>query len=89
SESFNFSKSGEGAYHLEANNLFYIVDKENKAVPIYAKAEAHRTKLTGKLAVVRPAELKRATFNGCSSTQQSQLNTAASSAQTYAANALS
>jgi len=89
SEAYNFSKSGEGAYSFEANNLFYIVDSSNKAVPLYANAEAHTAKLVGKLAVVRPAELKRATFVGCSSTQQSQLNTAASSAQSYAAGASS
>ncbi|KAF5379072.1 hypothetical protein D9615_005979 [Tricholomella constricta] len=89
SEAYNFSKSGEGSYSVEANNLFYIVDSSNNAVPIYANADAHRAKLTGKLAVTRRAEVKRATFNGCSSTQQSQLNTAASSAQSYAAGALS
>jgi len=89
SEAYNFSKSGEGAYAVEANNLFYIVDPSNKAVPLYANAEAHVAKLTGKLAVVRSTQIKRATFNGCSSTQQSQLNTAASSAQSYAAGALS
>ncbi|KAG5654427.1 hypothetical protein H0H81_002616 [Sphagnurus paluster] len=89
SEAYNFSKSGEGAYSVEANNLFYIVDSNNNAVPIYAKGEAHQAKLTGKLAVVRPAELKRATYNGCSASQQSLLTTAASSAQSYAASALS
>ncbi|KAF8068946.1 hypothetical protein FPV67DRAFT_1625073 [Lyophyllum atratum] len=89
SEAYNFTKSGEGAYSFEANNLFYIVDSANKAVPLHATGEAHHAKLLGKLAVVRPAELKRATFNGCSSTQQSGLNTAASSAQSYAASASS
>ncbi|GLB42303.1 putative to MEROPS metallopeptidase family M35 [Lyophyllum shimeji] len=89
SEAYNFSKSGEGVYSVEANNLFYIVDPSNKAVPLYATTEAHHAKLTGKLAVVRAPQVKRATFNGCSSTQQSQLNTAASSAQSYASSAAS
>lgn len=89
SEAYNFSDSGEGDYAFEANNLFYIIDSSNKAVPLYANAEAHTAKLVGKLAVVRSTQVKRATFNGCSSTQQSQLNTAASSAQSYASSAAS
>ena len=43
--------------------------------------------LSGTLAVARAH--KRATFDGCSATQQSQLDSAAAGAQTYAANTLS
>ena len=43
--------------------------------------------LSGTLAVSRGLA-KRATFNSCSATQQTQLNTAAAGAQTYAASAL-
>ena len=44
--------------------------------------------LSGTLAVSRALD-KRASFNGCSSTQQTQLDSAASGAQSYAASALS
>ncbi|KAG6856943.1 hypothetical protein H0H87_011929 [Tephrocybe sp. NHM501043] len=87
SEAYAFPKEGE--YAVVANNLFYAVDSQKQAVPVYATVEAHSAKLTGKLAVKRPAQVKRATYNGCSSSEQSSLVTAASGAQTYAANALS
>ncbi|KAF8652383.1 hypothetical protein AX16_004411 [Volvariella volvacea WC 439] len=89
SQAYNFTSSGEGAYDFEARNLFHIVDADNKLVPVYASSEAHSAKLTGKLAVARPTIAKRATYNGCSSTQQSNLVSAASAAQSYAASALS
>ncbi|KAF5377578.1 hypothetical protein D9615_005099 [Tricholomella constricta] len=51
SEAYNFSK-----LERASNNLFYIVDSSNNAVPIYANADTHRAKLTGKVAVTRRAE---------------------------------
>ncbi|KAL4246974.1 secreted metalloproteinase M35 [Abortiporus biennis] len=90
SAAYNFTSSGAGAYTVEANNLFHYVDPAtNKAVPIYANAEVHSAKVAGQLAVARNTLTKRATFTGCSSSQQSGLNAAAPAAQTYAANALS
>ncbi|RDB29715.1 Peptidyl-Lys metalloendopeptidase [Hypsizygus marmoreus] len=89
SEAYNFTHTGEGAYNFEASNLFFIVDSANKAVPIYADNEAHSAKLSGKLAIARRSVDKRATYNGCSSSQQSLLASAASAAQSYASNALS
>jgi peptidyl-Lys metalloendopeptidase len=89
---YNFTSSGEGSYHFEASNLFHYVDPTTKApVAIHATAEAHELAVTGNLVAPRPdAQIgKRATFNGCSATQQTQLNTAASSAQSYASSALS
>ncbi|TFK34427.1 deuterolysin M35 metalloprotease [Crucibulum laeve] len=88
-EAYNFTNSGAGAYSVEARNLFYIVDSSSKVVPIYADAEAHTAKVSGTLSVTRPIISKRATFKGCTSSQQTSLNSAASAAQTYAANALS
>ncbi|PFH50593.1 hypothetical protein AMATHDRAFT_75492 [Amanita thiersii Skay4041] len=90
SQAYNFTTPGAGAYSVEARNLFYVIDEAtNEAVPTYATAEAHSAKLSGVLAVARPSVSKRAVFNGCSSTQQSGLNSAASAAQSYASSALS
>ncbi|TFK72462.1 deuterolysin M35 metalloprotease [Pluteus cervinus] len=92
SEAYDFSASGEGSYDVEARNVFQIVQDDNKLDTIYASAEAHTAEVVGSL-TPRAAPTghmgKRATFRSCSSTQQSQLNAAATSAQTYAANALS
>lgn len=92
SEAYNFTSTGEGAYAFEARNLFHVVDASNKIVPVYANAEAHTARVSGKLAVARPepnSELgKRATFRSCTATQQTLLNTAAANAQSYAASSL-
>ncbi|KAG6849963.1 hypothetical protein H0H93_003152 [Arthromyces matolae] len=64
SEAYAFSK--EGKYEVVSNNLFYVVDDQKQAVPVYATVEGHTTKLTGRLAVPRPSKpIKRATYNGC------------------------
>lgn len=91
SEAYNFTNSGEGSYDLEAKNLFYVVDSEAKVVPIYAEAEAHTASLTGTLGVSRAAAhvSRRATYNGCATSQQTSLVAGASAAQSYAASALS
>jgi len=88
SRAYNFNESGEGTYSVEANKLFYIVDSEQQAVPLHATVEAHTATLSGKLAVVRPKQVKRATYRGCSSSQQSELVSAASAAQSYAVDSL-
>lgn len=89
STTYNFTATGEGAYNFEARNLFHIVDSDKTITPLYADVETHAAKISGKLAIAKPAIQKRATFVGCSATRQTQLNAAASQAQTYAANALS
>lgn len=86
---YNFTAAGEGAYSFEARNLFYLVDDSAKVTPVYALAEAHSARVSGKLAVTRPNIEKRATYNGCSSSRQSDLASAASAAQNYASSALS
>ncbi|KAF8636946.1 hypothetical protein AX17_003197 [Amanita inopinata Kibby_2008] len=88
SKAYNLSNTGAGTYSIESRNLFYVVDEaSNTAVPVHASGEAHHVKVSGTLAVARSTINKRATFNGCTSTRQSQLNTAASSAQSYASSA--
>ncbi|KAF9502271.1 peptidyl-Lys metalloendopeptidase [Pleurotus eryngii] len=89
STTYNFTATGEGAYNFEARNLFHIVDSDKTITPLYADVEPHAAKISGKLAVAKSALQRRATFVGCSATRQTQLNAAASQAQTYAANALS
>jgi peptidyl-Lys metalloendopeptidase len=90
SRAYNFTLTGAGAYTFQARNLFYIVGANNKPVPLYANVvDAHTTKLSGKLAVSRPAISRRATYVGCDTSQQSDLVGAASQAQSYAADAFS
>lgn len=92
SAAYNFTLPGEGNYTVEASNLFHYVDPEtNEPVEIRANSDTHVAAVSGRLAVARhtPALGKRATFNGCSSSQQSAINAATPAAQTYAANALS
>jgi peptidyl-Lys metalloendopeptidase len=69
--------------------LFYLVDDSAKITAIYANAEAHNARVSGKLAVAQPTLEKRASFNGCSASQQNDLNAAASAAQNYAGDAAS
>ncbi|KAG6897425.1 hypothetical protein C0992_001739 [Termitomyces sp. T32_za158] len=87
SEAYTFDKEGE--YSIVSNNRFYLVNAQKEAVLIYAMADAYTTTLTGKLSIDRFTQLNRATYNGCSSSQQSSLVSAASGAQSYAANAYS
>jgi peptidyl-Lys metalloendopeptidase len=93
SAAYNFTLPGEGKYSIEASNLFHYVDAENNAVALRAENVALHTAVKGQLAVarnVRPtATRKRATYDGCSSSQKSDLTTAAAAAQSYAAGAQS
>ncbi|PPQ80565.1 hypothetical protein CVT25_001599 [Psilocybe cyanescens] len=90
---YNFTTPGAGAYDIQAKNLFYIVNPDNSVSSIYADhTSSHRAHISGKLAVTRPSAAslaKRASYNGCSSSQQSALVSAASAAQSYAASSLS
>ncbi|KXN86513.1 Peptidyl-Lys metalloendopeptidase [Leucoagaricus sp. SymC.cos] len=89
STTYDFTDAGEGAYSFEANNLFYAVDDSAKVTVLKANVEAHTARVSGTLRVARPAVEKRASYNGCSSSEQSGLVSAASAAQSYAASALS
>lgn len=66
------------------------MNENNVPVEIYAdQPEALTASLSGRLAAPRPALVKRASYVGCSSSQQSQLVAAASAAQSYAASTYS
>ncbi|KAI0697604.1 peptidyl-Lys metalloendopeptidase [Cytidiella melzeri] len=87
SAAFNFTSTGPGSYSFAASTRFYYVDPETSApVELFADhPEAHTADLSGKLAVTRPTKTKRETYNGCSSSEESSLVSAASAAQSYAA----
>ena len=90
SEAYDLSKSGAGAYEVEPHNHFYIVDAQGEIADLYATVpKVHHTSVKGRLSRARPHVEKRASYISCSSTRQSQLVTAAASAQTYAANSKS
>ncbi|KDR79947.1 hypothetical protein GALMADRAFT_92107 [Galerina marginata CBS 339.88] len=86
-QAYNFTSPGAGSYDIEANNLFYVVNADNTVSPLYANSAAHSASISGKLAVTHPTLAKRANYNGCSSSRQSQLVSAAAAAENYAASA--
>ncbi|KAF9265890.1 peptidyl-Lys metalloendopeptidase [Marasmius fiardii PR-910] len=85
SSAYNFTLPGEGTYNVHANNLFLYVDPAtNEIKELQAVHEAPFTSsLTGKLAVA-PRYSKREVYQSCSSSQQSQVASAANQAVTYA-----
>ena len=91
SKAYNFTASGAGSYSFAAVNRFHYVDPATGTpVELFAThPDAHTAAVSGKLAVARPTLAKRATYNGCSSSRQTSLVSAASAAQSYAASALS
>lgn len=70
------------------NRFHYIDPATNAPVELYAEhPQAHSAAVDGKLVVGRSTKTKRATYTGCSSSQQSSLVSAASAAQSYASSA--
>jgi len=86
---YNFTVSGEASYNIYAKNTFYIVNADSTISTLHADVDSHSAKLSGKLAVARSTLVKRATYNGCTSSQRSSIVSAASAAQNLAARALS
>lgn len=93
SAAYNFTKVGD--YDIEASTTFYYQDASGSPVSLQASfASAHSAKLSGSLISSTIAKrsynlAKRASFNSCSSTRQSQINTALTTTKTYVANAIS
>jgi len=56
---------------------------------LLADVDSHSAKVSGKLAIARRALVRRATYNGCTSSQHSLLASAASAGQKYAFGAVS
>jgi len=87
STAYDFTRSGTGDYTIKPSNLFTYVNADGTPKNLYATIEdAAKVKLSGKLSVSR-AHYKRATFNDCSSSQQSDIELAASNAHVYASTA--
>lgn len=92
---YNFTSGGEGKYSFDANNRFFYVDAENKLKVVEAEAATTASTVSGKLAVVgtkperRSLQKRTVTFNGCSSSRQTSITTAAGHAVTYASDAAS
>ena len=87
SAAYNFTRSGAGNYSIEPSNLFTYIDADGTPKNLYATVEdAAAVKLFGNLAVSRIYK-KRASFDSCTPTMESQLNSAAASAQNLAFNA--
>ncbi|KDQ16122.1 hypothetical protein BOTBODRAFT_43700 [Botryobasidium botryosum FD-172 SS1] len=91
---FNFTSSGPGAYRFSPSNTFTTVSATGELSSIQAATTAPLPlTVTGKLAPTTllapeaPPLGKRATFRSCSASQQTSINTAVTSAQTYATNA--
>ena len=80
---------------FDANNRFFYVDAENKLKVIEAEAASTASSVSGKLAVVgnkperRSLQKRTVSFNGCTSSRQTSITTAAGNAVTYASNAAS
>jgi len=85
SAAYNLTSTGEGVYTIEPSNHFTYIGASGTPVDIHANNDASEVKVSGNLFVSR--KQKRASFVGCSASQQSQLNTAAANAQSYAGNA--
>ncbi|KAF7311762.1 Peptidyl-Lys metalloendopeptidase [Mycena indigotica] len=90
SKGYDFTKSGAGAYNIVPRTAFEFVDAAGKLTPILATAKGTSVTLKGKLALRRvprtspgttPHLGRRATFRGCSATQQKQVTAAAAEAQ--------
>ncbi|KAK0503495.1 peptidyl-Lys metalloendopeptidase [Armillaria luteobubalina] len=83
---YNFTGSGEGSYSIEPASLFYYVDPDtSELASINADTEKHTIQISGTLAVARRSNLdKRISYNGCNSTMQADIVSAAAAAQTYA-----
>jgi len=67
----------------------YIVNPDSTISTLLADVNSHAAKISGKLAVARRTLVKRATFNGCTPSQETLLVSAASAAQNYASDTLS
>lgn len=91
SSTYDFVSSGEGDYKFEPSNVFQYMSPNGGLLEIIADHQPTNLKLSGLLS--KPVETaegsieKRATFVGCSASQQSDINTAVGNADKYSENA--
>ncbi|KAG9098536.1 hypothetical protein FRC06_006243 [Ceratobasidium sp. 370] len=88
---YNLTSTGAGAYTVDAANLFRVVEADKSLSDIYANLVPATVDIKGKLvshktAVVPPVQAlsKRQTYSGCTTTRQTQIASAISSAASYA-----
>ncbi|CAE6423933.1 unnamed protein product [Rhizoctonia solani] len=92
---YNFTRSGAGDYKFSAGNVFQYVDSNGQLATVAAEAQSHKLKVGGSLASFKGAPkhdrsgiARRAIgYTSCSSTRQSQIATAANSANSYVSSA--
>ena len=86
---YDFTASGPTSYNIYTRKAFYIVNPDSTISTLLANVDSHAAKISGKLVVARRALVKRATYDGCTPSEQSLLVSAAKAAQNYAAGAFS
>ncbi|KAF8758397.1 peptidyl-Lys metalloendopeptidase [Rhizoctonia solani] len=93
---YNFTNTGAGEFKIDASNLFQYVDASGKLASIEASTQSNKVALTGNLVSTRGLPKiesrslgKRVAYVGCSTTRQSQIATAVTSANSYVSAATS
>jgi len=89
---YNFTKCGKGSYSFEPRKPFYVVDNSDesgKITTLNPKVITHTANISGKLTAISRSLIigKRATYNGCTTVQQTTLVSAVSAAKAYTSNA--
>ncbi|KAG9047562.1 hypothetical protein FS837_002025 [Tulasnella sp. UAMH 9824] len=98
---YNLTESGAGVYTIDALTDFSVISDDGTVKKISASIQPHIARISGQLASFKPAShqptaatnntmTRRAIgYSGCTSTQKSQISSAASGAQNYITNAIS
>ncbi|KAG9010752.1 hypothetical protein FRB90_007673 [Tulasnella sp. 427] len=95
---YNLTESGVGVYNIDAPTDFTVLSKDGSVKKISAAVQPHTAHISGQLASFNPVSHQASaakknkrtiSYSGCTSTQKSQISSAASGAQTYITNAIS
>ncbi|CCO27676.1 deuterolysin M35 metalloprotease [Rhizoctonia solani AG-1 IB] len=93
---YNFTSTGAGEFKIDASNVFQYVDASGKLGTVEASTQSNKVALTGNLVSTRGLPKiesrslgKRVSYVGCSTTRQSQIATAVTSANSYVSAATS
>ncbi|CAE6412706.1 unnamed protein product [Rhizoctonia solani] len=87
---YNFTNTGAGEFKIDASNVFQYIDSNGKLAKIEATSESKKFGITGNLGLpkIQARSLgKRVSYVGCSSTRQSQINSAVTAANNYVSGA--
>ncbi|QRW14467.1 peptidyl-Lys metalloendopeptidase [Ceratobasidium sp. AG-Ba] len=87
---YNFTNTGAGEFKFDASNVFQYVDAAGKLSKIEATTQSAKVGISGNLVSARSTPRvearslgKRVAYVGCSTTRQSQIATAVTSANSY------